>query len=99
MRNSSIDFLRYIFMLNICIWHLNGQVHILNHGYLAVEFFFILSGLFLFQDQEKHPEMKTTQYIIKRYGRFYPKYFFAFLITAIVKWRLFIPEGGGRLLV
>lgn len=92
MRNASVDFFRYFFMINICLWHLNDQIHLLNHGYLAVEFFFVLSGFFLYNTERKNRNLTTFQFLIKKYKRFYSKYLFAFLITAILKWRLFIPE-------
>lgn len=82
-------------MINICLWHLNDQLHLLNHGYLAVEFFFVLSGFFLFYTEKKNPNLSTAQFVGKKYKRFYPKYILAFLITAILKWRLFVPEEPG----
>ena len=97
MRKTSIDFFRYFFMLNICLWHLNDQLHLLSHGYLAVEFFFIVSGFFLFKKKEgRLKEMTTMQFLIARYKRFYPKYIFAFFITAILKWKMFVPENLGE---
>lgn len=96
MRNASVDFFRYLFIINICLWHLNDQLHLLNHGYLAVEFFFVLSGYFLFYTEKKNPNLSTVQFVGKKYKRFYPKYIFAFLITAILKWRLFVPQELGE---
>ena len=95
MRNASIDFFRYFFMINICLWHFNDPLHLLNHGYLAVEFFFVLSGFFFYYTEKKNQDLHTIQFVIKKYKRFYPKYLFAFMITAILKWRLFIPEELG----
>ena len=44
-KNTTIEFLRYFFMIILLIWH--GGWDYLEHGYLVVEFYFILSGYFL----------------------------------------------------
>ena len=45
-KNNSIEFLRFLFMSILVAWH--GGFHFFAHGYLVVEFFFILSGYFIY---------------------------------------------------
>ena len=45
--NYSIELFRYILMMVLIAWH--GQFGFFCHGYLVVEFFFILSGFFLYR--------------------------------------------------
>lgn len=47
-RLDNIDFLRIVFTICIVLCHAFGAVSIWNRAPLAVEFFFILSGFFLF---------------------------------------------------
>ena len=72
-RNRSIEFFRFFFISMICVWHLlhNRAFH---HGYLGVEFFFILSGALLLKSVNKHPETGALDYTINKFLRFFPKY-------------------------
>ena len=92
-RNRPLDFFRYIFMVNICLWH--SPFHLFNHGYIAVDFFLILSGFMLFHTCQRYPDLSTIGFIAKKYKQFYPKYLITFIITAIVKWQLFVTDMGG----
>lgn len=47
-RISSIELLRFVFMSIIVVWHSFGQTFF-KHGYLPVDFFFILSGVFIYE--------------------------------------------------
>lgn len=73
-RNTSVDFFRFFFIIMICLWHFSDKVRILYHGYLGVEFFFILSGMFLYRTYCSHPEINAFQYTTKRFVKFFPKY-------------------------
>ena len=73
-----IEFYRYVFMLVLLSWH--GGYCFFRHGYLVVEFFFILSGYFLmnsFLKSHKTP----IQYTINRLKKTYFEYFIALCIT------------------
>lgn len=73
-RKTSIEFFRFFFIIMICLWHFSSNAKILYHGYVGVEFFFILSGMFLYHTYCSHPELSAIDYTIKRFFRFFPKY-------------------------
>ena len=73
-RNTSVDFFRFFFIIMICLWHFSDKVKILYHGYLGVEFFFMLSGMFLYRTYCYHPEINALNYTTRRFVRFFPKY-------------------------
>lgn len=74
VKNYSIEFFRFFFMLFICLTHFPGKnvIH-LNHAYLAVDFFFIISGLFIYKSNCKQKPLSTFDYTWKKVKRFYPK--------------------------
>ncbi len=67
-----------VFTFIVCIHHLE-VVSFLKHGYLAVEFFFVLSGFLLYQSLENR-RMSPTEYLTSRLKKFYPEYFFAMIV-------------------
>lgn len=74
--NNSIQFWRWLFTCLICMLHfepqyLNGEQPVFACGYLAVEFFFILSGFFMMKHAESHNDSALI-YSIGRVKRFYP---------------------------
>ena len=73
-RNRSVEFFRFFFVVMICMWHFSDKVRVFYHGYLGVEFFFILSGALLLNSVEKHPETGALDYTINKFLRFFPKY-------------------------
>lgn len=73
-RSNSIEALRFIFMLIICFWHNYGSSGIFTHGYLAVEFFFILSGWLLYNSFCKEKPLSVIDYTWKKFKRFAPEY-------------------------
>lgn len=74
MKNHSIEFFRFFFMLFICLAHFPGKAAIkLNHPYLAVDFFFIISGLFIYKSSVKEQPLSTFDFSLKKVKRFYPK--------------------------
>jgi peptidoglycan/LPS O-acetylase OafA/YrhL len=58
----------------ICVWHFSDKVRVFYHGYLGVEFFFILSGALLMKSVKRHPETGALDYTINKFLRFFPKY-------------------------
>lgn len=96
-RLSSLDGLRGILALIVCLHHYGNVCIVLGYqfpdiipefiyvyGYLAVEFFFMLSG---FSMALNHYEVKNEnfiKYIRRRMRNIYPPYVFAFLLTAIL---------------
>lgn len=84
-RNYAIDFFRMVFMIIICVHHFQGSIDatFIYSGYLCVEFFFILSGFYLFQSFQKNKEQDALQYTIKRVKRMYPHYIFSLIICLL----------------
>lgn len=68
---NSIEAFRFIFMLIICIWHYQST-EALVHGYMAVEFFFMLSGVLMFFSANKEEALGTFEYTMKKVKRFAP---------------------------
>lgn len=68
---NSIEAFRFVFMLIICIWHYQST-KALAHGYMAVEFFFILSGVLMFFSSNKEYALGTFDYTMKKVKRFAP---------------------------
>lgn len=71
MRNTSIEALRFVFICIICLWHCRDFAPWLNHGYIAVEFYFILSGYFIHQSFLRHPDIGVFEFTWKKVKRFF----------------------------
>lgn len=90
---NSIEAFRFIFMLMICIWHYQGT-KVLAHGYMAVEFFFILSGVLMYFSVSKENALGTFDYTMKKVKRFAPD---CLLLIAYVNLRhMILPVLLGR---
>ena len=90
---NSIEAFRFIFMLMICIWHYKSTEYI-AHGYMAVEFFFILSGLLMYFSVSKPNALGVFDYTLRKMKRFAPDCLF---LMAFVYLRLMIvPALFGR---
>lgn len=74
---SNIQLYRLVFIIPICLYHL-GTIKILHHGYLAVEFFFIISGFMIYQSIDK--KIRPKEFLVQRYKKLYPEYIFALII-------------------
>lgn len=89
-KSYSLELFRYLFMLIIALWHSN--LKIFQHGYLPVEFFFILSGYLLLRSVEKH-NIGTLQYTYIKFKRFMPQYLTALSILILInfhKWNTIV---------
>lgn len=96
-RNVKIDIYRMIFCIMIVIYHSNkffgDGVYFSKGWYIGVDFFFLLSGLFLMQSIEKLTdcgEREEGQMIfLRKVKNLYPlyiiSYFVSFVVTQIVK--------------
>lgn len=80
---NSVEFFRFFFMLVICTWHFN-MLPIFKHGYLAVEFFFILSGFFMYKSYVQR-EQSTLDFVVKKIKRFLPEFLIVLMITFAIK--------------
>lgn len=81
-KNNSIEFFRFLFMLLLAIWHFK-LINFFHHGYLVVEFYFILSGFLLYQSFLRK-NIGTIQYTLKKIKRFYLEYLIAFLLIYLL---------------
>lgn len=92
-RNYEIEFWRFAFTIFICLYHFRnacyGNTNLFAGGYIAVEFFFIVSGFLLISsyenknsdfDKEKN---KPLEYTIHRIFKLYPHYLFSFIVLFI----------------
>lgn len=75
-KNNSIEFFRFLFMAILIAWH--GRFGFFAHGYLVVEFFFILSGYFIYQSFYRK-QKNTLSYVGCRIRRTYLEYSIACL--------------------
>lgn len=69
VRNSSVEFVRFVIIMCVCLHHYGGYC---PGGYLGVDFFFILSGFLLMkqfssQNIDTPPLIASMEYVKKRY--------------------------------
>lgn len=97
-KNSSIELLRFLFIICIAIHHATGQP---LGAYLGVDFFFLLSGFFLMQyysndvQAKESPAIAAIQYTKKRYFRVIPYYLFSFFLAVgltVGLWKAVSPD-------
>ena len=94
----SIEFLRFFFMLQICLWHYSSCVGLMTHGYLAVEFFFILSGFLMYRSFRKNCNKLILDYVGANIKRFFPKILFAFILFGIPTFYAVILESPEKII-
>jgi peptidoglycan/LPS O-acetylase OafA/YrhL len=74
-RLAGLDALRGLAALSVLLWHLPqfGGYAIIGHGYLAVDFFFMLSGYVMARTYENRmAEMGAGVFLLKRLWRLWP---------------------------
>lgn len=69
-RNVAIDALRFVFICILCPVHCPA-VNPFPNGYIAVEFFFVLAGFFIYQSYRKHAGMGTLDFTLRKMRRFF----------------------------
>lgn len=90
-RNTAIEGLRFIFMIQICVWHYFGPFGFMKAGFLGVEFYFILAGYFIYYNVSKSQNtLSTIHYSLKKVKKFYIEYVLALLLTYIVSYPLVV---------
>lgn len=82
-RNPFVDILRFYFICMICLWHL-GYAKVIPHGYLGVDFFFMLSGYYLFKHY-KYKDEDEIKLIKNKIKTFYLPYIIVFIILFLFK--------------
>ena len=81
-RNTSIEALRFLSIFQICLWHMTYPVT--AAGFLGVEFFFILAGIFLYKNATKVNSPGVVGYSLHKLSKFYFKIILAQIITQLV---------------
>ncbi len=95
-RNGEIDLLRFVFCIVIVIHHFNAiyGFNMFSRGYIAVEFFFLVSGYLMAKHAERirlsseaMPPVGdgTWKFIIGKIRRFYAYYICAILTQVVVR--------------
>ena len=101
MKNRAIEFYRYIFACIIFLLHFakytdwESATGHFNGGYLAVDFFFILSGFLIMQGIDRKSqgevavlfegtEKETAGFILGKYKRLFPPYLIAIALVFII---------------
>ena len=70
-KNYAIEAFRFIFICIICLWHCRDAAPWLRHGYIAVEFYFVLSGFFIFQSYRRHQNLGVLDFTWRKIKKFY----------------------------
>ena len=91
MKNYSVEALRFIFMLVIAVWHFS-RINPFTHGYIAVDFYFLLSGYLLYGSYVRH-KYDALKYTVEKLKRFYPEYFLVFVIAFLMKLNLLLRDS------
>lgn len=81
-RNTAIEALRFLSVFQICLWHMSCPVT--AAGFLGVEFFFILAGIFLYKNATKVNSPGVVGYSLHKLSKFYFKLILAQIITQLV---------------
>lgn len=81
-RNPAIEALRFLFIIQICLWHI--RIPFLKAGYLGVEFFYILSGYFMYYTTVKKYSPGVLSYSIHKLKKFYIQYVLSIIITYLI---------------
>lgn len=92
-RNGTIDFLKFLFALVVLIFHgrklaSGNEFALLQSGYLAVEFFFLVSGYLMMKSASRVPQNslighETATFLSHKIKGLYPAILFAFLAALI----------------
>ena len=86
-RLGGIEFLRFFFMIWICLTHIRTFVPAfdLKGAGIAVEFFFIISGFFLYRTfrSRNYPVLGFAR---NRFSRLYPVYLFGVILSTIISY-------------
>lgn len=83
---NAIEIFRFLFMVILCLWHFYpAHFPYLYHGYLVVEFFFILAGFLLYRSFIKNTDQTPLDYYLSRLRRFMPEYLFGIILCVIIK--------------
>ena len=108
-RNGEIDLLRFVFAVIILIHHYNAlfKLGIFEHGYIGVEFFFVVSGFLMARHAVRSTvdsgdlngiADETWRYLTQRVRGFYAYYLLAAFLQVIVRYVIVTYIGKTRLM-
>lgn len=89
-RNSTVEALRFLTVFQICLWHMSYPVT--AAGFLGVEFFFILAGIFMYKNAVKPNSLGVCSWTIQKLQKFYFKIVVALIFTRIIYYEGLIVE-------
>lgn len=81
-RNNAIEALRFLFMVQICVWHFQYPVAVA--GFVGVEFYFILAGFFIYLNGSRDNAPGVVDHTVHKVRKFYLKYVLASILGFIV---------------
>lgn len=89
-RNGEIELLRFLFAVIVFSFHFEFARFIFKSGYLAVDFFFMLSGYFMMRHIESNSKHDSSMrslyvYIRSRFIRLFFSYFLVCLLTYFIR--------------
>ena len=107
-RNGEIDLLRFVFALFIVCYHFNldFQYGLFVHGYIGVEFFFVVTGFLMARHAKQlnltgaAPDLvaeETWRYLLNKVRSFYAYYLCAILVQVPVRSILVNHTGPFRI--
>ncbi len=93
-RNGKTDLLKFLFAVTVAIYHFNCTTEykkeIFNSAYMAVEFFFLVSGYFMAKTLSKLENRKdidvlkeSLKFSKKKYMSIFPYHVYAYILTII----------------
>lgn len=91
-RVHSIEALRFLLMLLVAVWHFDSGMGQMQHGYLAVDVFFILSGFFLYRSATKREAANSLDYTWNKVKRFYPETIVVLVPLLVISWSRVLKE-------
>ena len=94
-RNASLDFMKFFFSVMIVLFHSCWCIdvsitRVVGGGYLAVEFFFICSGLFMAASASKANDeislgVQTKSFLVKKVKGLMPNFLVAWILAFIIR--------------
>lgn len=95
VRNVKIDVYRIVFCIMIVVYHSNkflGEgVYFAKGWYIGVDFFFLVSGLFLMQSIEKNTnygQEEAQNIFLKKIKNIYPLYIISYIVSFVAVWMI-----------
>jgi peptidoglycan/LPS O-acetylase OafA/YrhL len=98
-RFAALDACRGFCAVAVMLYHLDAQTHFyaspfVRHGYLAVDFFFVLSGFVIASayGRKLSSPREFGRFALRRFGRLYPLHAFVLLLYVLVQGALLLAS-------